>query len=353
MKSQKRMTIADIAQKAGVSKQTVSRVINDKPDVAPETRQHIQNLIKAMAYEPDPIARSMKGRTYTLGCITPNFTDLNLTSIVQAAQISAREQGFFTLVATAESDIEFPGILSEMINRRVDGLLIINPHDDNRYHHLRPHIDTGLPIVYIKNTPINEAVSAICLDDENGGFIAAQYLLSLGHTAIVTILGPENEECTQKRLAGFNKALRTAGIPEDPRLVINGDWSAESGKKAIKKIMSYNVQFSAVFAQNDWMAIGAMHAVKKSGLKIPDEISVLGYDDLSFTAFIDPPLSTIQQPIAQFGKTAAEILINHINQPEKPPVIITLNPNLVIRDSCAPLTQDNSEKLSNKPSEIQ
>jgi LacI family transcriptional regulator len=335
MKSQKRMTIADIAQKAGVSKQTVSRVINDKPDVAPETRQHIQNLIKAMGYEPDPIARSMKGRTYSLGCITPNFTDLNITSIVQAAQKSAQKQGFFTLVASAESEMDFHEILSEMINRRVDGLLVINPHDDNRHHYLRPHIENGLPIVYIKNSPVNEAVSAICLDDEQGGFIAAQHLLSFGHTAIVNILGPENEECTQKRLSGFNKALQAAGIPEDPKMIMNGDWSAESGQKAIRKLMGYNVHFSAVFAQNDWMALGAMQALKESGLKIPGEISVLGFDDLPFTAFTDPPLTTIQQPIAEFGKTAAEVLINHINQPETPPETINLEPDLVIRGSCA------------------
>ena len=335
MRSQKRLTIADIAQKAGVSKQTVSRVINNKPDVAPHTRQQIQNLIKTMGYSPDPIARSMKGQTYTLGCITPNFSDINITSIVQAAQSTAREQGFFTLVASATSEIEFPGILNEMINRRVDGLLVINPRDDHRYHYLQPHIDRGLPMVYIKNTPIDEAISAVCLDDENGGYLAAQHLLTLGHTAIVTILGPENEECTQQRLSGFNKALLNAGIPEDTRLIVNGDWSAESGKTAIKKLIGYKVPFTAVFAQNDWMAIGAITAIKEAGLSIPDEISIIGYDDLPITAFIDPPLTTIRQPIDQFGKTAAEVLISHIRQTDRPPEIIRLDPTLVIRNSTA------------------
>jgi LacI family transcriptional regulator len=339
MHSQKRITIADIAQKAGVSKQTVSRVINDKPDVAPQTREQIQGLIKAMGYAPDPIARSMKGRSYTLGCITPNFSDLNISSIVQAAQNTARENGFFTLVTSAETEIDFPSILNEMINRRVDGLLVINPRDDNRYHHLLPHIENGLPIVYIKNTPINESVSAICLDDECGGFIAAQYLLSLGHTSIVTILGPENEECTQKRLSGFTKALRNADIPEDPRLIVNGDWSAKSGEAAIRKLLGYQVQFSAICAQNDWMAMGAIRALRGSGLKIPDDISVVGYDDLPITAFFDPPLTTIRQPIEQFGIRAAEVLINHIRKPDKLPEIITLVPNLVIRDTCAPFSR--------------
>lgn len=335
MRHKKRITIADIAQKAGVSKQTISRVINNKPDVAPQTRKYIQDMITAMGYAPDPIARSMKGSTFTLGCITPNFSDLNIASIVQAAQNEARDKGFLTLVASAESEIDFHSILIEMINRRVDGLMVINPRDDNRYQHLLPYIENGLPIVYIKNTPINELVSAVCLDDENGGFLATHYLLSLGHTSIVIILGPENEECTFKRFAGYKKALLEGGISEDPRFILNGDWSANSGKAAVSKLLSYGVHFSAIFAQNDWMALGAMSALRNAGLRIPQDVSVVGYDDLPITAFFDPPLTTIQQPVEQFGKTAAEVLINHIKQPDLRPEIIKLDPVLMIRETCA------------------
>jgi len=337
MRQKKRITIADVALKAGVSKQTVSRVINQKPDVAPHTRKQVKDVIKAMGYTPDPIARSMKGKTQTLGCITPNFTDFNFSSIIQAAQHTAQDYGFSILFASAETDIQFPPVMDEMINRRVDGLLVINPRDDHRYHHLLPIIDQGMPITYIKNAPVFEQVPAICLDDEQGGFIAAKYLLSLGHTSIVIILGPENEASTRDRLTGFQKALRDENLEVDQKLIMNGDWTAESGKAAIDKLLSYGVPFSAIFALNDWMAIGALQALKEAGLRVPQDVSVIGFDGLPITAYIDPPLTTIKQPIEQFGRLAVKTLIEAIQKPDFHPEVIRLSPSLVIRKTCAPI----------------
>jgi LacI family transcriptional regulator len=248
MARDKHITIADVAQKAGVSKQTVSRVINDKPDVAPHTRERIKAIIKSMGYSPDPIARSMKGSTHTLGCITPNLSDYIFSSIVQAAQTEARNTGFLIFTGSASSEIDVLPLLSEMMGRRVDGFLVINPHNDHRYRHFLPLIEAKVPIVYIKNSPKDEPVSAVCLDDFCGGLIATQYLVSLGHTSIVTILGPENEECTRDRLAGYQKALSDAALHFDQRLILQGDWTAESGKSAVKKLLDYHVNFTAIFA---------------------------------------------------------------------------------------------------------
>lgn len=342
MANRKRITIADVARNAGVSKQTVSRVINDKPDVAPDTRKRIQSIINAMGYTPDPIARSMKGSTHTFGCITPNLSDFNFSSIVQAAQTEARENGYFFLTVSAPSEFDVRPILDEMMSRRVDGLMVINPRDDNRYRHFLPLIDSGLPIVYVKNTPVHEAVSAVCLDDLTGGFIATNYLISLGHTAIITILGPENEECTQSRLAGYQQALREAGLQHEQGLTIHGDWSASSGKFAIKKLLGYGVHFSAIFAQNDRMALGAIHAIRKAGLRVPQDISVIGYDDLPLTAYFDPPLTTIRQPIDKFGQIGTQLLIEMTKKPDTAPKVVQLDPTLVIRETCAP-------KNRNKP----
>lgn len=335
MVNKKRITIADVAQKAGVSKQTVSRVINNRPDVAPETRKRINLIINSLGYSPDPIARSMKGSTHTLGCITPNLADFNFSSIVQAAQTEARRNGFFVLTGSAQSEIDVLPLLNEMMNRRVDGLLVINPRDDNRYQYLLPLIDAELPIVYIKNSPRDEPVSAVCLDDFTGGYIAAQYLISLGHTSIVTILGPENEECTKDRLSGFSKALKDASIELDQRLIVQGDWSAQSGHLAISKLLGYNMHFSAVFAQNDRMALGAMRSLRVAGLQIPQDVSVIGYDDLPLSAFYNPPLTTVRQPIEKFGQLSVELLIDAINKPGFEPRIVRLDPSLVIRETCS------------------
>ena len=335
MRNKKHITISDVAYQAGVSKQTVSRVINDRPDVAPETRKQIKALIKAMGYEPDPIARSMKGSTHTFGCITPNLADFNFSAVVQAAQAEARKNGYFILTGSAQAEFDVPPLLKEMLNRRVDGLLVINPRDDNRYRHLQPVIETGIPIVFIKNSPIDEPVFAVCLDDFNGGYLATQYLLSLGHKSIVIILGPENEECTKNRLAGYIKALDDAGIEADQRLIIQGDWSAGTGSSVITKFLRYQVDFSAIFAQNDRMALGAMRALREAGLRIPQDVSVVGYDDLPLTSYFDPPLTTIHQPIESFGQIGVQLLLEAVNNPDTKPRTIRLDPSLIIRETCA------------------
>ena len=338
MRDKKPITISDVAHQAGVSKQTVSRVINNRPDVAPETRKKINALIKAMGYEPDPIARSMKGNTHTIGCITPNLSDYNFSAIVQAAQAEARKNGYFIITANAETDYDVPPLLKEMLNRRVDGLLVINSRDDNRHLHLKPLYETGYPIVYIKNTPAEDQVSAVCLDDEAGGYLATQYLLSLGHKSIVIILGRENEECTQKRLTGYMNALREADLETDQRLIIHGDWSAESGQNAIKKFLDYQVEFSAVFAQNDRMALGAISTLREVGYRIPDDVSVIGYDNLPLTAYYDPALTTIHQPFDKFGQIGVQLLLETINNPDISIKTIELDPSLIIRNTCIPIS---------------
>jgi LacI family transcriptional regulator len=343
MTSDKHITIADVARKAGVSKQTVSRVINDKQDVAPHTRERIKAIIKSMGYSPDPIAQSMKGSTHTLGCITPNLSDYNFSSIVQAAQTEARSNGFLIFTGSAPSEIDVLPLLNELMARRVDGFLVINPRNDHRYRHFLPLIEAKIPIVYIKNSPKEEPVSAVCLDDFTGGLIATQYLVSLGHTSIVTIMGPENEECTRDRLAGYQKGLSDAALQYDQRLIVQGDWSAESGKTAVKKLLDYQVNFSAIFAQNDRMALGAMRVLREKGLRIPEDISVIGYDDLPLTAYFDPPLTTIKQPIEKFGQIGAQLLIEAINKPGIVPKVVRLDPLLVIRETCAPLKSNSDQ----------
>jgi DNA-binding LacI/PurR family transcriptional regulator len=337
MQENKRITIQDVADAAGVSKQTVSRVINGKPDVSSETRQRIHEIIDRLGYQPDPIARSMRGSTRTLGCITPNLSDYNFSRIVQFAQAEARSQGFFLLTGSAQYESDMQPLLSEIINRRVDGLLVINPRDDGRYKHLLPFIEASMPVVYIKNTPVNEPVSAVCLDDEKGGYLATRHLLELGHRHVATILGPLNEECTVHRLAGYRRALEEAMIDFDPKLVIQGDWSAESGCEAIQSLMNGMSRLSAVFAQNDQKAVGAISQLRENGQRIPEDVSVIGYDDIPLTSFFDPPLTTIHQPIDRFGSIGAQLLIETVNDHDFSPKIIRLEPELIIRASCAPV----------------
>ncbi len=336
MAETKRVTISDVAEKAGVSKQTVSRVINDRPNVADHTRGRVKAVINKLGYQPDPIARSMRGSSHTLGCITPNLSDYNFSSIVQAAQAEARKSGFFLLTGSAQTEHDVQPLLNEIMNRRVDGLLVINPRDDNRFLHLLPLIEQGTPIVYIKNTPVDEQVSAVSLDDETGGYLATQHLIQLGHTKIAAIQGLTNEECTKERLAGFHRAFHEAGLEHNPRLLAKGDWTASSGSQAIHDLLNQGETFSAVFAHNDRMAVGVIRVLRESGFSIPGDVSVIGYDDIPLSSYFDPPMTTVRQPMEEFGRIGAQILIEALHNRFFKPQIVRLAPELIIRKTCAP-----------------
>jgi len=336
--SRSQITIRDVAIQAGVSHQTVSRVINNSEQVTPSTRKRVEDAIKKLGYRPNVIARSMaQGHTHTLGCISPNLTNYIFSSIIENAQAEARRLGFFILTGFASSADDVPLLLDEMLNRRVDGLLVLNPRDDERYLHLLPLIESGMPVVYLKNTPKEEAVSSVCADDQNGGYLATQYLLELGHTNIVTIIGPKNEECTQDRLNGYRQALSEASIKQEETLVIKGDWSAESAGRAVQELLASATPFSAIFAQNDRMAVGTIRALRDSGLRVPQDISVIGYDDIPLASYFDPPLTTIRQPMDEFGRHGAQLLVDSIQNPKYSPKQVRLDTQLIKRNSCAPL----------------
>jgi LacI family transcriptional regulator len=333
----KRITIRDVAEQAGVSKQTVSRVINDRPDVAPATRVRVQQVIEQLGYHPDQNARSLKGSSLTLGCITPNLTDPIFSMIVEYAQSEARRLGFFVLTGSASTPLEVKPLLAEMLNRRVEGLLVINPRDDERYRYLNASARKNIPIVYLKNTSGEEHVSTVSMNDLKGGQMATQYLINMGHSRIATIMGPRNEECVGDRLSGYQQALNTAGIKFDPDLVVQGDWSPKSGSDAVKSLLRKKTGFTAVFAQNDRMATGAIRGLRSAGMSIPADISVIGYDDLPLASFYDPPLTTIKQPMDQFGLIGAQMLIEAVKNGQLTPRSVVLEPELIERSTCAPL----------------
>ncbi len=332
-----RPTIKDVAARAGVSRQTVSRVVNNKPEVSPETRARVQAAIDELGYRPNAIARSMvAGHTCTLGCISPNLIDYTFASIIESAQAEARRQGYFLLTGSAPTAGEVGSLLEEMLHRQVDGLLVLNPHADGRYRHFLPLIGKGMAMVYLNDTPRDEPVSSVQCDDREGGYRATRYLLDLGHTAIATIVGSDNEECTFDRLAGYRQALSEAGIAPRRALTVSGDWSAPSGYEGAKRLLETGQPFSALFAQNDQMAMGAMRALREADLRVAEDVSVIGFDDIPLASYFDPPLTTLRQPMRESGKRAAQLLIETIQDPDRPPEQILIQANLVERASCAP-----------------
>jgi DNA-binding LacI/PurR family transcriptional regulator len=327
----------DVAARANVSRQTVSRVLNNKDEVRDETRARVLAAIEELGYRPSAIARSMvAGHTRTLGCIAPNLTDYTFSSIIDSAQAEARRQGYFLLAGSAPTEPEVKPLLEEMLNRQVDGFLVLNPRTDGRFRHFLPHVQKQIPVVYVKNTADGAPVSSVCCNDQEGGYCATRHLIELGHTAIATILGPENEECTPDRLQGYRRALDEAGIGDGHALVAGGDWSAESGYGAAGRLLEAGRPFTALFSQNDSMAVGAVRALQDAGRRVPEDISVVGYDDIPLAAFFGPPLTTLRQPMREFGRRATQLLVQAIQQPERPPEQAWLQARLVERASCAP-----------------
>lgn len=333
-----RPTIKDVAARAGVSRQTVSRVNNNKAEISDATRDRVLAAIEELGYRPNAAARSMvMGRTCTLGCISPSLTDYTFANIIDSAQAAARRLGYFIVTGSAPRVEDAEPLLEEMLHRQVDGLMVLNPRADERYRYFLPLIEKGMAVLYLNSTPQGERVSSIHCDDRCGGYEATRYLIELGHTAIATILGPGNEEASADRLAGFRQALVEADLGFEPDCKVRGDWSATSGYEATRRLLASSPPFSAIFAQNDRMAVGAIRALREVGRRVPDDFSVIGYDDIPLASYFDPPLTTLQQPMQETGKQAARLLVETIQDPSRTPEQVSLPARLIERASCAPV----------------
>ena len=328
---QSRPTIRDVARLAGVSHQTVSRVINESDNVLSETRDRVETAIAELGYRPSAIARSMaRGLTHTLACISPNLTDFTFASIIEGAELEARRLGYFLLSSSAHDSESFGELVEELIgHRRIDGLIVMNPYADERHQ----HISSNFPVVFVGARSHNEMISSVSLDDEKAAYDATRHLISLGHHQIAMVTGPVIEDCTSDRFNGYESALRDAGIPLNPNWIVEGDWSASSGQQSLLHLSRQSQLPTAVFAQNDRMALGILHAAKDLGLRVPEELAVIGIDDMPLSSHFDPPLTTMKQDMSQIGVEAVRILIQTINENTDISQQIKLPAELVIRKS--------------------
>jgi LacI family transcriptional regulator len=326
-----RPTIRDVARHAGVSHQTVSRVINGSEDVLPETRALVEAAIEEMGYRPSAIARSMaRGSTHTLAIISPNLTDYTFASVIEGAEVEARKHGYFVMSASASDPQAFGELVDELVGHgRVDGLIVINPYADDRFK-LMPR---DFPLVFVGARSHDENICSISLDDERVAYEATRHLLSLGHTQIALVTGPMTEDCSQDRTEGYRRALSEAGIPFNQSIVFEGDWSASSGQAALVALLEQGTTPTAVFAQNDRMAMGVLRAARDANLQVPGQLSVIGVDDMPLSSYFDPPLTTMRQDMPQIGQEAIRMLMSIIQKKNVDLQGIKFPAQLVIRQS--------------------
>lgn len=334
MIARSRVTIRDVAARAGVSRQTISRVINGSARVSTATEERVRAVIVELGYQPNAIARFMaRGHTETLVCLAPNLTDYTFASVIDGAEAEVRAQGYYLMSSSAPDPSTFAALVGELIGGgHAEGLLIINPFVDDRHKHL----PADVPVVLIGAHGCDQPASSVSLDDPAAGQIALAHLLGLGHRRIATVTGPLAEDCAGERLAAYQNAMAAADAPIEEGWIAEGNWSADSGYRALEQILRAANQPTAIFAQNDQMAVGIQRAARDRGIDVPAALSVIGVDDIPLAAHFEPPLTTVRQEFAEIGRVAARLLIGALETPGDPPVHVRLAPRLVVRQSTAP-----------------
>jgi LacI family transcriptional regulator len=311
--SGKRATIRDVATRAGVSHQTVSRVINLNPNVADDTRERVQAAIRELGYVPSPMARGLlSNRTHSLGVVADDISDGFFARMVAGAEAEARRRGYYLMIGSVEPDDDERGYLRLMVERRVEGLILARPSTPLAQDDLLPARNAGVPLVGV-GASVLPGFPVVDVDNHQGGYDATRHLLEHGHHRIATIVGPREWPSAAARLEGYRRALRESGIAEDPALVeYVSDWGLGSGQAAAARLLERNVSFTAVFAQSDLIALGAIRQLRDARLRVPDDVSIVGYDDLPVADFVEPGLTTVHQPMQEVGALAASLLLDQL-----------------------------------------
>jgi LacI family transcriptional regulator len=328
-----RVTIAEVARRARVSKATVSRVLNNKGDVDAGTAIRVREVIAATGYTPSARAVGLaKGRAQTVGMLVPSLTWPWMGDVLQGVADVLEARGYGLLLNTmnrgGDSLTQFARHVSA---NAFDGLLLIEPPDTLSYI-TRLH-ENGLPVVMIDDRGHHPGFPSVATSNVEGASDAAAHLLGTGRRRLAMITGPAEFGCTRDRIDGFRTVLDAAGVEFDRRLQVEGDFTRAGGVDALRRMLAAGAEFDAVFAHNDLTAVGVLDALRAAGRTVPDDVAVVGFDDIPVAAHTQPALTTVRQPSREMGEKAASMLLSHLageTLPEEPLIVPT---SLVIRES--------------------
>jgi len=324
----------DVARVAGVSHQTVSRVLNDHPSVRPETRERVRAAIVELGYRPNPIARALvTRRTHTIGVLAPASNLFGPASLVIAVEQAARQHGWYVSLASL-SDFDPPSVaaaIDHFLSQQVDGLVVVAPVPSAVEACSAAALGVPTVMVATDAEPSGD-FDVVAIDQEAGARLAVRHLLDLGHQNVVHVSGPADWLDAAARLRGWRQELSSAGV--DVWDVLVGDWSPESGYRVGRELLAGDRLPTALFAANDLMAIGLVRALVEAGVSVPEQVSVVGFDDIDATGFLLPPLTTVRQDLVTLGRLGVERLISRIDgaDPGEP---VRQPPELVVRASTA------------------
>ncbi len=326
----------DVAARAGVSVTTVSHVINETRPVSDELRRRALAAMDELGYQPNRLARSLRrGQTHTIGMIIPDSANPFFAEVARGVEDTSFENGYSLILCNSDGDLDkellYTNVLTE---KRVDGILFVAAGlSTDRILDLQ-HQKT--PLVVVDRDLPDAAVDSVLTDNAQGGWLATRHLIELGHRRIACITGPSDLTPSADRVTGYRRAMREEGIPIDEALIVKGDFQYDSAYRASIQLLQMQDPPTAIFACNDLMAVAVMRAALEQGQRVPDDLSVVGFDDVRLAAFANPPLTTIAQPKHEIGAVAATMLLKRMRNHERPAHRQVFETSLVIRKSTAP-----------------
>lgn len=335
-----RVTIRDVADQARVSVQTVSRVLNNHPDVADRTRERVQRVIAQLRYRPNGIARSLAAQnSHVLGVVASGFQLFGPSQLLTGVEQQATESGWHLMLQIVDSSKpdDYDRVASNLISQNVDGVIWAYPEltgeRERAFHEqIKPHA----PIVFLSMAPQPDS-AVLNVDNRHGARLATEHLIERGFKHIGLITGPMSLWSAQQRKLGWQDALASARLPHGARQVIEGDWSAASGEAGLLQLVKRFPKLDAVFASNDQMALGALKAADKLSLNVPRHLGVVGFDDSPESAFFKPALTTVHHELLELGRLAVRELhrVLQTQREGKPATAasLVLQPHLVVRES--------------------
>ncbi|MFC3034090.1 LacI family DNA-binding transcriptional regulator [Pseudoalteromonas fenneropenaei] len=333
----KKVTINSVALHAGVSKKTVSRVLNNEPNVSPETREKVLKVFKELDYTPNPIARGLaRNRSFIIGCLYDNPSKSYITRVQSGALEACHKYGYNLLIHPCElRGGELIANIEQLLQTsRLDGLVLTPPFSDSQelVNFLKKK---AIPYARVASALKDDDSISVRSNDEQGAFEITEHLIALGHQDIAFIKGHPDHSATELRFKGYKRALAEHQIAFQPRLVAEGNFSYHSGADSAKTILDLQPRPTAVFASNDYMAAAVLKLATQRQLRVPDELSIAGFDNAPIARHIWPGLTTIAQPVEEMTRMAVEQLIMAISEPQEHVFQTVLEAKLICRESTA------------------
>lgn len=314
-------TIKDVAKRAGVSVASVSKVINDRPQVSVETRSRVLAAIEELGYAPNQVARGLvEGQTRTIGLLLPTLENQIFAQAAKGVEAAADRHGYQVILGDFDEDLAKEARFLEVLrSRRVEGVISVGFRrgTERRDIGYRALTSAGLPVIFLMGQVEEKEFYSIYVDEEEAGYMAAHYLLNLGHRRLVYLAGPATAIQTRQKINGIARAHRELGLTPSADSIVHGDYHLPGGAAAARAIYARPDRPTAIFAFNDLMAIGAIKAAREAGLRVPEDISIMGFDGIDWTWYYEPALTTLRQPARRMGQAAFGLAIKII-QGERP-----------------------------------